>query len=199
MIYSVNGEVVHIEQNMIVVECGGVGYTCLSTSSAVSAAVMGEKLKLFTYLNIREDAAELFGFADETELNCFKKLISVSGVGCKMAISVLSSMSPQEFALSVINEDYKKLTKAQGVGNKLAQRIVLELKDKLKKDSSFENTNIPQINVKAVGGNAYNEALTALMVLGFSNSQAQTALEGLPAELSVQELVKEGLKRLSGK
>ncbi|MDE6579874.1 MAG: Holliday junction branch migration protein RuvA [Ruminiclostridium sp.] len=199
MIYSVNGEVVHIEQSLIVVECGGVGYACISTASAVSAAVMGEKLKLYTYLNIREDAAELFGFADETELNCFKKLISVSGVGCKMAISVLSSMSPQEFALSVINEDYKTLTKAQGVGNKLAQRIVLELKDKLKKDSSFENTNIPQINVKAVGGNAYNEALTALMVLGFSNSQAQTALEGLPAELTVQELVKEGLKRLSWK
>lgn len=199
MIYSVNGEVVHIEQNLIVVECGGVGYACHSTSSAVSAAVMGEKLKLFTYLNIREDAAELFGFADETELNCFKKLISVSGVGCKMAISVLSALSPQEFALSVINEDYKKLTKAQGVGNKLAQRIVLELKDKLKKDSSFENTNIPQVNVKAVGGNAYNEALTALMVLGFTNSQAQTALEGLSPELSVQELVKEGLKRLSGK
>lgn len=199
MIYSVKGEVVHIEQNLIVVECGGVGYACHSTSSAVSAAVMGEKLKLFTYLNIREDAAELFGFAQESELNCFKKLISVSGVGCKMAVSVLSALSPQEFALSVINEDYKKLTKAQGVGNKLAQRIVLELKDKLKKDGSFENADIPLVNVNAAGGNAYNEALTALMVLGFSNSQAQTALEGLSPELSVQELVKEGLKRLSGK
>lgn len=199
MIYSVKGEVVHIEQNMIVVECGGVGYACHSTSSAVSAAVMGEKLKLFTYLNIREDAAELFGFAQESELNCFKKLISVSGVGCKMAISVLSALSPQEFALSVINEDYKKLTKAQGVGNKLAQRIVLELKDKLKKESSFENADIPKVNVNTAGGNAYNEALTALMVLGFSNSQAHTALEGLSPELSVQELVKEGLKRLSGK
>lgn len=199
MIYSVKGEVVHIEQNLIVVECGGVGYACHSTSSAVSAAVMGEKLKLFTYLNIREDAAELFGFAQESELNCFKKLISVSGVGCKMAVSVLSALSPQEFALSVINEDYKKLTKAQGVGNKLAQRIVLELKDKLKKDGSFENADIPLVNVNAAGGNAYNEALTALMVLGFSNSQAQTALEGLSPGLSVQELVKEGLKRLSGK
>ena len=116
-----------------------------------------------------------------------------------MAVSVLSALSPQEFALSVINEDYKKLTKAQGVGNKLAQRIVLELKDKLKKDSSFENTNIPQINIKAVGGNAYNEALTALMVLGFTNTQALFALDGLSSDLSVQELVKEGLKRLSGK
>lgn len=199
MIYSINGDVVHIEQNLIVIECGGVGYACFSTSSAVSAASVGEKLKLFTHLNVREDAVELFGFADETELNCFKKLISVSGVGCKMAVSVLSALSPQEFALSVINEDYKKLTKAQGVGNKLAQRIVLELKDKLKKDSSFENTNIPQINIKAVGGNAYNEALTALMVLGFTNSQAQSALDGLSSDLSVQELVKEGLKRLSGK
>lgn len=199
MIYSLNGEVVHIEQNMIVVECGGVGYACLSTASAVSAAVIGERIKLYTYLNVREDAVELFGFADETELNCFKKLISVSGVGCKMAINVLSSLSPQEFALSVINDDYKKITRAQGVGNKLAQRIVLELKDKLKKDSSFESIEIPQINLKAASGNAYSEALTALMVLGFTNSQAQMALEGLPSELSVQELVKEGLKRLSGK
>lgn len=199
MIYSLNGEVTHIEQNLIVVECAGVGYACHSSASAVSKAVMGEKLKLYTYLNIREDAAELFGLADESELNCFKMLISVSGVGCKMAIGVLSSLSPQEFALAVVNEDYKKITKAQGIGNKLAQRIVLDLKDKLKKDSSFENTNIPQINLGASGSNAYNEALTALMVLGFSNGQAQSALEGLSPQLSVQELVKEGLKRLSGK
>lgn len=199
MIYSLNGEVTYIEQNLIVVECGGVGYACHSSSSAVSKAVVGEKLKLYTYLNIREDAAELFGLADESELNCFKMLISVSGVGCKMAIGVLSSLSPQEFALAVVNEDYKRITKAQGIGNKLAQRIVLDLKDKLKKDSSFENTSIPQINLSANGMNAFNEALTALMVLGFSSSQAQSALDGLSPQLSVQELVKEGLKRLSGK
>ena len=199
MIYSLNGEVTHLEQNLIVVECGGVGYACRSTSTAVSRAVMGEKIKLYTYLNIREDAAELFGFSDESELNCFKMLLSVSGVGPKVAIAILSDLKPQEFALAVVNDDSKAITRAQGVGSKLAQRIILELKDKLKKDSSFASADIPKINLNASASNAVSEALTALMVLGFSNSQAQKALSGLPEELSVQELVKEGLKRLSGK
>lgn len=197
MIYSVNGKVTHVEQNMIVVECGGVGFACRSTSSAVSRAVIGENIKLYTYMNVREDAMELYGFADESELNCFKMLISVSGVGCKVAISILSELNPQEFALAVVNDDSKKITRVQGIGPKLAQRIVLELKDKLKKDKSFESADIPQINLSAAGNNAFSEALTALMVLGFTNAQAQKALDGLSPELSVQELVKEGLKRLS--
>ena len=199
MIYSLNGEVTHLEQNLIVVECGGVGYACRSTSTAVSRAVIGEKIKLYTYLNIREDAAELFGFSDESELNCFKMLLSVSGVGPKVAIAILSDLKPQEFALAVVNDDSKTITHAQGVGSKLAQRIILELKDKLKKDGSFASADIPKIDLSATASNAVSEALTALMVLGFSNSQAQKALSGLPEELSVQELVKEGLKRLSGK
>ena len=199
MIYSLNGEVTHLEQNLIVVECGGVGYACRSTSTAVSRAVMGEKIKLYTYLNIREDAAELFGFSDESELNCFKMLLAVSGVGPKVALAILSDLKPQEFALAVVNDDIKTITRAQGVGSKLAQRIVLELKDKLKKDNSFASADIPKIDLNASAGNAVSEALTALMVLGFSNSQAQKALSGLSEELSVQELVKEGLKRLSGK
>ena len=199
MIYSLNGEVTHLEQNLIVIECGGVGYACRSTSTAVSRAVMGEKIKLYTYLNIREDAAELFGFSDESELNCFKMLISVSGVGPKVAVAILSDLKPQEFALAVVNDDSKTITRAQGVGPKLAQRIILELKDKLKKDGSFASADIPRIDLNASANNAVSEALTALMVLGFSNSQAQKALAGLPDDLSVQELVKEGLKRLSGK
>ena len=199
MIYSLNGEVTHLEQNLIVVECGGVGYACRSTSTAVSRAVMGKKIKLYTYLNIREDAAELFGFSDESELNCFKMLISVSGVGPKVAVAILSDLKPQEFALAVVNDDSKTITRAQGVGPKLAQRIVLELKDKLKKDGSFASADIPSMDLNASASNAVSEALTALMVLGFSNSQAQKALTGLPDDLSVQELVKEGLKRLSGK
>lgn len=200
MIYSLNGEVTHVSQNFIVVECGGVGYACRSTSTAVSKASVGEKIKLYTYLNIREDAAELFGFADESELNCFKMLLSVSGVGPKVAIAILSDIKPQEFALAVVNDDSKTITRAQGVGLKLAQRIILELKDKLKKDSSaFTSAEIPQINLNAASGNAVSEAMAALMVLGFTNSQAQKALSGLPDGLSVQELVKEGLKRLSGR
>ncbi|MCM1298321.1 MAG: Holliday junction branch migration protein RuvA [Firmicutes bacterium] len=199
MIYSVKGEVTHIAQNLVVVECGGVGYACRTTSSAVAKAEMGQVLKLYTYLNIREDAAELYGFADESELNCFKMLISVSGVGCKVAVSILSNISPQEFALAVVNDDSKKITKVPGIGPKLASRIVLELKDKLKKDNSFTDTEMPKINLSAAGSNAFSEALTALMVLGFTNGQAQSALEGLSPDLTVQELIKEGLKRLSGR
>ncbi len=199
MIYSVNGQVTHLEQNIIVVECGGVGFECRSTASAVSRAGIGEKIKLFTYMNVREDSMELYGFVDESELNCFKMLICVSGVGCKVAVDILSSLSPQEFALAVVNEDAKTITRVKGIGNKMAQRIILELKDRLKKNNSFEMADIPRISPGAVTGNAFSEALTALMVLGFTNAQAQKALEGLSAELTVQELVKEGLKRLSGK
>ncbi len=199
MIYSINGEVTHLEQNVIVVECGGVGFECRSTAAAVSRAVIGEKLKLYTYMNVREDAMELYGFSDESELNCFKMLIAVSGVGCKVAVDILSCISPQDFALAVVNEDAKTITRVKGIGNKMAQRIILELKDKLKKSGSFETSAIPKIDLGAVAGNAFSEALTALMVLGFSNTQAQKALEGLSAEMTVQALVKEGLKRLSGK
>lgn len=199
MIYSVNGEVTHLEQNIIVVECGGIGFECRSTASAVSRASIGEKIKLYTYMNVREDAMELYGFVDESELNCFKMLICVSGVGCKVAVDILSSLSPQEFALAVVNEDAKTITRVKGIGNKMAQRIILELKDRLKKNNSFETSDIPRINLGSAAGNAFSEALTALMVLGFTNAQAQKALDGLSAELTVQELVKEGLKRLSGK
>ncbi len=199
MIYSVKGEVTHIAQNLVVIECGGVGYACRATSTAVSKATVGETLKLYTYMNVREDAVDLFGFADESELNCFKMLISVSGVGSKAAISILSALSPQEFALAVVNDDSKRITAAQGVGPKLASRIVLELKDKLKKDKSLTDAEIPKINLSPAAKGAYSEALTALMVLGFTNAQAQAALDGLSPDLTVQELVKEGLKRLSGK
>ncbi len=199
MIYSLHGEVIHLSQNLIVIECGGVGYACRSTSTAVSMATIGEKLKLYTYLSVREDAVELFGFADESELNCFKMLLSVSGVGPKVALAILSDITPQEFALAVVNDDSKTITRAQGVGAKLAQRIILELKDKIKKDSSFTSSEIPKIDLSAAPNNAVSEALTALMVLGFSNNQAQKALDGLSEEMTVQELVKEGLKRLSGR
>lgn len=203
MIYSVNGEVTYLGKNTIVVECAGVGFECRATSSAVSRANIGEKLKLYTYMNVninaRQDAMELYGFVDESELNCFKMLISVSGIGCKAAVDILSSLSPQEFALAVVNEDAKTITRVKGIGGKTAQRVILELKDKLKKDTSFETAGLPQVSIGTLGGSALSEALTALMVLGFSNGQAQAALDGLNPELTVQELVKEGLKRLSGK
>ena len=133
MIYSVNGTVDLIEPNLAVIDCGGVGYACRTTANTLSQLKIGEKAKLLTYLSVREDAVELFGFYDAAELNCFKMLISVSGVGPKAALSILSGMTPQAFALCVASGDGKTLTNAPGIGRKTAERIVLELKDKVSK------------------------------------------------------------------
>lgn len=199
MIYSVRGKLIHTEQNLAVVECGGVGYACRTTAYTLSPLKMGEDVTLFTYMNVREDAVELFGFGDKTELNCFKMLLTVSGVGPKAALSILSDLSPQAFALCVAGGDSKLLTRSQGIGKKIADRIVLELKDKLSGQldtiSSDTYTELSALNIP-VGNNA-NEALSALVVLGFSTQQAQKALSGLPSDMSVSEMVKEGLKKIS--
>lgn len=197
MIYSVHGKVIHLEQNLAVIECAGVGYGCRTTAYTLSQLAVGEEAKLLTLLNVREDAAELFGFADAAELNCFKMLLSVNGVGPKAALSILSDLSPQGFALCVAGGDSKALTRSPGIGKKIADRIILELKDKLAKQAEgiVELPVRPSDSLPA--SNAAAEAVAALVVLGFSNTQAQGAVAGLSPELPVSELVKEALKKLS--
>ena len=200
MIYSLHGKLIHTEQNLAVVECGGVGYACRTTAYTLSPLKTGDEVTLLTYMSVREDAVELFGFGDSTELNCFRMLISVSGVGPKAALSILSDLSPQSFALCVAGGDSKLLTRSQGIGKKIADRIILELKDKL--SGQLENISketFAELSGSAVpAGNNAAEAISALVVLGFTNSQAQKALSGLSPDLSVSEMVKEGLKRLGG-
>ena len=133
MFYYLSGTVAHIDANLAVIDCGGVGYACKTTSYTIASLKRGEKGKLFTHLNVREDAMELFGFATQEELNLFQQLISVSGVGPKAALSILSSTNPANLALSIITGDEKALTCAPGIGKKIAQRVILELKDKLAK------------------------------------------------------------------
>lgn len=134
MFYSVSGILIHAEPAFAVVECGGVGFKCFtSMSTQRSLPQIGEKVKLFTYLSVREDALDLFGFCTMTELNCFKMLTSVSGVGAKVGVSILSELTPEQVAMAVAGGDSKTLSRASGVGPKLAQRIALELKDKVKK------------------------------------------------------------------
>ncbi len=199
MIYSVNGVVDAIEPNLAVIDCGGVGYACRTTSNTLAMLKTGKKAKLYTFLSVREDAAELFGFYDFSELNCFKMLISVSGVGPKAALSILSGMTPQAFALCVAAGDSKLLTSAPGIGKKIAERIVLELKDKVAKQdvaAAVKNGAVPMLPAAEQSGK-YAESLSALMVLGYSKAEAANALAGLESGLSSSDMIKAALKKLS--
>lgn len=198
MIYSVTGKVVHLEQELAVIQCGGVGYACRTTLNTVGRIQnTKDEVTLFTVLNVREDAVELFGFATNDELNCFKLLTSVSGVGPKNALGILSTMTPQAFALAVATEDAKSITKAKGVGPKLAQRIVLELKDKLRKETALTGT-AEIVDLPSAGGvSNIAEAISALTVLGYSQSEAARALSGADGEMPVEELIKYALKRFA--
>ncbi len=196
MIYSVRGTLTHAEPKLAVVECGGVGMMChITLNTARQLPAQGEEVMLYTILNVREDAMELFGFADQAERRCFQQLITVTGVGPKAALAILSELTPDKLALAVAAGDHKLITRAQGVGPKLAQRVVLELKDKvsdLKADGDFE---IPQGQPSAAG-NA-DEAVNALTVLGFSASEASAAVAKLDSTLPAGELVRLALRSLA--
>ena len=199
MIYSVRGKVIHLEQELAVIECQGVGYACRTTLNTLSKIQNGkDDVTLFTVLNVREDAVELFGFATNDELNCFKLLTSVSGVGPKNALGILSAMTPQAFALAVATEDAKTITRAKGVGPKLAQRIVLELKDKLRKETALTGTvEIPDLEGLSGGTSNIGEAISALTVLGYTQPEAAKALSGADPTMEVEELIKYALKRFA--
>ncbi len=194
MIYSVKGELIHTEAGLAVVECGGVGYACRTSRQTLNSIKTGSEVKLFTYLHVSENALDLFGFSDTMELACFKQLISVSGIGPKAALSVLSEISPSKLALCITTGDAKTLTKCPGIGLKTAQRIVLELKDKVAKDQHVSAADYAA--VPASGGGNIGEALSALEVLGFAPAQAAAAIAGAAPDSSVEELIKYALKNL---
>ncbi len=201
MIYSVKGEVVHTEANLAVIECGGVGYACRTTFTTLSKLKgIGSQAKLYTYLNVSQDDVSLFGFYDQQELKCFRMLLTVSGVGPKAALSVLSDIPPEKFALTIATGDYKAITKAKGIGAKTAQRIVLELKDKIAKEqlSSASSVDFAAVS-EAVSGGATGEAIAALVVLGYSQAEAATVISGLDSSLSTEELIKQALKKIGMK
>lgn len=201
MLYSLRGELVHFDQNSIAVECAGVAYHCQTTYSTLSQiASPGAQVLVYTYMHIRQDALDLFAFADLNELSCFKMLISVSGVGAKAALSILSCMTPERFAICVASGDHKSITQAQGVGPKLAQRIILELRDKISKGAVTKGFSaggaVAGINIG--GGNA-GEAISALVVLGYSQADAASVIAKLEPETPVEEMIKAGLKALAAK
>ncbi len=202
MIYSVRGKLVHKENELAVIECGGVGFACRTTlQTLASLTEKGTEVMLYTYLHVREDCMELFGFWSQQELNCFKMLISVSGVGPKAALSILSDVSAEQFALLVASEDSKTLTKTRGIGAKTAQRIVLELKDKVVKenDIDFSAAGSPVPAVSAADGSAVSEAFSALLVLGYTQTEIAPVLSGLDSSLPSAELIRQALKAMAKK
>lgn len=200
MIYSINGTIAHVEPFHIVVECGGIGYSIKTSMNSISKlSGVGEKVKIYTYLHVREDALDLFGFAELSELNSFKMLISISGVGPKAAISILSDLTPEKFALCVATNDAKSLTKAPGIGLKTAQRIILELKDKVSKEQIASGiTGDSTQDISAKTGNA-SEAISALEVLGYSRYDATQVISRFDSTMSIEDMIKSGLKALAGK
>ncbi len=198
MIYSVKGEVVHTEPNLAVIECGGVGYACRTTFTTLSKLKgIGSEAKLYTYLNVTQDGIDLFGFYEQQELRCFQMLLSVSGVGPKAALSILSDISPEKFALTVATGDFKTITKSKGIGTKTAQRIVLELKDKIAKEQLSTPASVDFSAVtEAVASTNTGEAIAALVVLGYTQAEAATVVSGLDASLSTEELIKQSLKKI---
>ena len=199
MIYSVTGNVVDFDSNAVCVDVNGVAFPCMTTlTTSQKCASMGMKVTLFTYLNVREDAMELFGFYDKTEMDCFKMLITVNGVGPKMGLAILSELTPDKIALSIAAGDHKALTKANGVGPKLAQRICMELKDKVGKTMGSVDSSIDLTAVSSTLSNSNTaEAVAALEMLGYSQSDASVAVSKIDNTLSVEDIIKQALKMLS--
>ena len=199
MYYYVSGEVAHVEPYLSVIDCGGVGYACRTTAFTLSQIKKGDKAKLFTYLSVREDAMDLYGFASSEELKLFQQLISVSGVGPKAALSILSAGTPANLALAIITGDEKSLTAAAGVGKKLAQRIILELKDKLAKGQtvSAAGESVAGPAVTIIPQNKLSEASAALAVLGYSQAEINVALKGIDIDnQSLEQIIRLALKNM---
>lgn len=198
MLYHLNGELVLCDMTVAVIDCGGVGYKLLISGNTLGkiSGKVGEKVKLFTYMKVSEDAVDLYGFADEDELETFKLLISVSGVGAKFALSILSLMTPSRLAAAIGAGDAKAIAKAQGVGPKIAQRIILELKDKMAKQISADTETGESFTESAAGDNM-SDAVDTLIVLGYKRGEAAAALKGIDPKLPLEEVIRLALKKLA--
>ena len=200
MFYYLNGTITILDTNLAVVDCGGVGYACHTTNYTISRLQVGRQARLYTYCNIKEDAFDIFGFYTREELDCFEKLLSVGGVGPKAALSILSSNTPDGLALAVLNGDEKALTSAPGIGKRIAQRILLELKDKMAKESaSVDFADLtPAVPASDAASAARSDAIAGLSVLGYSMPEINAALRTLPSieGMSADQIIKAALRAM---
>lgn len=198
MFYYVQGTVAHIAPNLAVIDCGGVGYACKTTTNTISTLNRGKVHKLYTYLYVKEEIFELYGFATESELNSFQMLLGVSGVGPKAALAILSYNSPESLAMAIVSGNEKALTAAPGIGKKIAQRIILELKDKMAKGQlTIGGMETFAGGVTIIPEDKTSEASAALAVLGYSQQEIMLALKGLDLQsLTLEEIIKQCLKKM---
>ena len=196
MFYYLNGTITVLEPGLAVVDCGGVGYGCRITAYTAGQLKLNQNAKLYITESIREDAHDLYGFISREEQQCYELLTSVTGVGPKAALAVLSEMTPDKLAMAVASGDAKAVTKAQGVGPKIAQRIVLELKGKLTAVQTDATEEFDAVSAVNASDNTA-EAVSALQFLGYSKYEAAKAVSAFDKNLSVEELIKKALAVLS--
>ena len=198
MFYFLRGEVALIDLNLVVIDCGGVGFSVNTTTNTLSRLKIGENARLFTYCSIREDAFDIYGFTGKQELEAFKLLISVTGVGPKAALAILSSVTPDGLNMAVVTQNEKMLTAAPGVGKKIAQRILLELKDKMGAVTELDLSGGASVTVTPTGpGSRATEAVQALQVLGYDQSSINAAMKHIDVErLETQDIIKQALKAM---
>lgn len=195
MLYYVSGPVAVLEPSLAVIDCGGVGYGCRVTAYTAAQLKLNQTARLYITESIREDAFDLYGFISKEEQHCFQLLTTVNGVGPKAALSILSA-GPQNFTLAVMTGDEKMLTAAQGVGKKLAQRIILELKDKLGGGNLELDFSGPTVSTPVQTGNSAALATAALQELGYSTAEISAALKGVDASASTEDMVRYALRAM---
>ena len=199
MFYYLDGIVAELLPYLAVIDCKGVGYACKTTNNTLSSMKKGQKGRVYTYLNVGEDIFDLYGFATQNELNSFEMLLSVSGVGPKAALAILSVGTPETLAMAIVTGDEKALTVAPGIGKKIAQRIILEPKDKMAKEtaSGLDFSGGKGVPAAPVFSSKATEAAQALAVLGYSSQEASAALKGVDVEnLSLEDIIRQCLKKM---
>ena len=197
MFYHLEGTVAELGQNLVVLDCGGIGFALNATTNTLSQLRAGEKTKLFVAESIGENNFDIYGFADKSEKSCFEMLVSVSGIGPKAALSILSYNTPAELALAILNNDVKALTVAPGIGKKIAQRVILELKDKVSKELEVSDPVYPVMPVAAASDSHLADAVSALTVLGYSSAEISPALKTLDtSKMSAEQIIRAVLKQM---
>lgn len=197
MIHGVKGTLIFKDLNGVVIDLGNISFRCYTTLNTLSKiGSVGEKVSLLTHLNVKEDALDLYGFCDSEELNCFRLLLSVSGVGPKAALSILSQLSPKKLTLAIASKDIKAISAANGIGKKIAERVILELKDKLNAVVGEENIDSVSAVESVSEDDSYKDAIDALIALGYARTDAVNALSSLDKELDTEQMIKSALKKL---